>query len=176
MKYKEILTDMMGLLATNKDCRFIGYNVKYGSKANGTLKNIDDKQLIETPIAENLMVGMAIGMAIDGLRPVVYFERFDFIMNAMDAIVNHLDKIKTISNGEYDPKVIIRVNIGGTKKPLYTGITHTQDFTEAMIKLVTFPVVKLDTISKIQENYTIAAQWKSSMMLIEERDRFDEEE
>jgi pyruvate dehydrogenase E1 component beta subunit len=175
MKYKEALKNSMNLLATDKDCRFVGYNVRYGSKANGTLKEVEVDKLIETPVAENLMAGIAIGMSIEGLKPVVYFERFDFILNALDSIVNHLDKIETISNAEYKPKVIIRVNIGGTKNPLFTGITHTQDFTDVLFKMVSFPVIKLLSVADVIKYYTVAANWKTSMILVEERDRYEEE-
>jgi pyruvate/2-oxoglutarate/acetoin dehydrogenase E1 component len=175
MKYKDALKQSMNLLAQNEKCRFVGYNVRYGSKANGTLKDVKENQLIETPVAENLMAGMAIGMSIEGLNPVVYFERFDFILNALDAIVNHLDKISIISKGEYEPRVLIRTIIGSTKNPLYTGITHTQDLTEAIKKLVTFPVIKLSSVDDIVKNYKTASLWNSSMILIEERDRYEEE-
>jgi hypothetical protein len=67
---------------------FIGYNVARGD-AMGTLKGIEENQKLETPVAENLMSGLAIGMSFEGFRPVLYFERHDFILVAMDAIVNH---------------------------------------------------------------------------------------
>ena len=92
MTYKEEITSAMDMLAADPRVRFVGYGVRYGGKAMGTLKNVPEAQLVETPVAENLMVGIAIGMALRGLRPVVFIERFDFIMNAMDAIVNHLEK------------------------------------------------------------------------------------
>ena len=66
----------------------------------GTLKDVPDDQKIETPVAENLMVGLAIGMSFEGFKPVVYFERHDFMLVAADAISNHIDKIERISHGE----------------------------------------------------------------------------
>ena len=127
MNYKQALNQSMQVMAENKKTVFIGYNVRIG-KAGGTLEGITDEQLVETPVAENLMVGMAIGMSLNGHYPIVYFERFDFIMNAMDAIINHLDKIELISNGEFKPAIIVRCVVGNKNKPLYTGPTHTQDF------------------------------------------------
>jgi pyruvate/2-oxoglutarate/acetoin dehydrogenase E1 component len=50
----------------SKDYVFIGYNVKYGN-AMGTLKNIPDSQKIETPVAENLMSGLAIGLSFENM-------------------------------------------------------------------------------------------------------------
>jgi pyruvate/2-oxoglutarate/acetoin dehydrogenase E1 component len=172
MKYKDAITMGMELLARNPKTMFFGYNVKYGGMANGTLKNVPENQLFETPVAENLMVAVAIGMSLEGYFPVVYFERFDFILNALDAIVNHLEKIKDMSHNEYDPKVIIRAVIGNTKAPLYTGATHTQDFTEALSKLTSIPVVKLPHDSrKIIEIYENAIN--KNYIIVEEKDEYD---
>src|ERR1700730_8083640 len=111
MNYKKELTAAMDSLAQDPLVRFVGYGISIG-KAMGTLKNVAPAQLIEMPVAENLMVGFATGLALKGLKPVVFFERFDFILNALDAIVNHLDKIKTISRGEFNPTMILRIVVG----------------------------------------------------------------
>jgi pyruvate/2-oxoglutarate/acetoin dehydrogenase E1 component len=124
------------------------------------------------PVAENLMVGFAIGLALKGLKPVVFIERFDFILNALDAIVNHLDKIETISRGEFKPTMILRIVVGNKSKPLFTGETHTQDFTDAFHRLVTFPVVRLQCNSQIQYQYRDAHErlHRFSTALIEYKD------
>lgn len=175
MKYKDALKQSMELLGQHEKSVFIGYNTKYGSKANGSLININENKLIETPVAENLMMGLAIGMSLNGFLPLVYFERFDFILNAMDAIINHLNKIESLSNGEFKPRVIIRAVIGNINKPLYTGSTHTQDFTEMFKKCVSFPVIKLITPKQILRSYEKAFNDNSSYLLIEEKDRYEEE-
>ncbi len=117
---------------------FIGYNVARGD-AMGTLKNVPAQQKLETPVSENLMVGLAIGISFEGFLPVVYFERHDFILNAMDAIVNHVDKIERISHGEYKVPIIIRA-VTADAGPFYSGITHSQDFTGVLQTAVSFPV------------------------------------
>lgn len=175
MKYKEALRQAMILLSNDKDCRFIGYGVKHGARGNGSLVGVEDNKLIETTVSENLIVGMAIGMSIEGLKPIVYIPRFDFVIDALDSIVNHLDKIDKLSKGEFTPKVIIRTVIGGTKTPLYTGLTHVQDLTEAVSKMVSFPVIKLSSVNDIIKYFNIASKWQTSMLLIEEKDRYEEE-
>ena len=173
MSYKDELTAAMDALAGDPKACFIGYGVRYGGRAMGTLCNINEVQLIETPVAENLMVGLAIGLALKGRKPVVFIERFDFILNALDAIVNHLDKIAMLSQQEFSPNIILRVVIGNTKKPLYTGLTHTQDFTEAVKQLVEFPVFRLTHPGQIRPAYHQAMENLPyfSTMLIEEKDR-----
>lgn len=130
MTYREEITEAMQALAKDERTFFVGYGLRYG-RAMGTLAGIPDEQIIETPVAENLMVGLAHGMALNGFRPVVFFERFDFVLNAADAIINHLACAKAISRGEFSPGVIIRVVVGNSRKPLFTGATHTQEFSQA---------------------------------------------
>jgi pyruvate/2-oxoglutarate/acetoin dehydrogenase E1 component len=112
MTYKDTLAQAMQKLAEDPKAVFIGYGVRYGGMAAGTLKQIPECQLIETPVAENLMVAIGIGMALQGYKPVIFIERFDFILNALDAIVNHLDKIAVMSRGEFKPTLILRVVVG----------------------------------------------------------------
>ncbi|MDE1170866.1 MAG: hypothetical protein PW734_06630 [Verrucomicrobium sp.] len=172
MTYREALTHSMEEMARDPATCFIGYGVKYGGKAAGTLKNVPDSQLIETPVAENLMVGAAIGMALKGRKPVVFIERFDFILNAADAIVNHLDKIHAISQGEFSPNIILRVVTGNRSKPLFTGETHVQDFSEAFRSMVAFPVHALRSAEEVSGRYQTAFSGlnKHSSMLIEYKD------
>lgn len=174
MKYKDALKTAMNNLAQDPKTLFVGYNVACGSKANGTLVDIPQNKLIEYPVSENLILGSTIGLSIEGFKPVVYLERFDFILCALDAVVNHLDKIKEISHGEFNPKVIIRCVIGGTKKPLYTGITHTQDLTKGIRELVSFPVIKVKDPIHILNIYNEAMHSDSSYIIVEERDKYDE--
>jgi len=153
--YKEMLTHAMDELAADPLVRFVGYGVKIG-RAMGTLKNVPDSQLIEMPVAENLMVSFAIGLSLKGLKPVVFIERFDFICNAMDAIVNHLDKIAEISRGEFNPTIILRIVVGNRYKPLFTGRTHAQDFFFGLRQFVKFPVVPLVRSHEILFQYKLA--------------------
>jgi len=172
VNYKEALIHSMGAMAADPATCFIGYGVKYGGKAMGTLRNVPENQLVETPVAENLMVGVAIGMALKGRKPVVFIERFDFILNAADAIVNHLDKINLISRGEFAPNIIIRVVAGNRNKPLFTGETHVQDFSAAFRAMVGFPVLQCRSAEEVTANYrdAFAGLSRQSSMLIEYKD------
>ncbi len=170
--YKGELTDAMEMLAQDPLVRFVGYGVKIGGRAMGTLKNVPESQLIEMPVAENLMVGFAIGISLKGLKPVVFIERFDFWWNAADAIVNHLDKISSISHGEFKPTMILRIVVGNRQKPLFTGKTHTQDYSPSLRAAVSFPVIGLSHPSQIQSSYQFAYKFldQHSTALIEYKD------
>lgn len=153
--YKEALTSANLMLATDAAIRFIGYGLQKG-RALGSLKGVADSKIIETPVAENLMVGIATGLALKGYKPVVFIERMDFVLNALDALVNHLDKAKRLSRGEFTPAAIVRCVVGNSNKPLYTGVTHVQDFSEALRHMVSFPVLQLHTPADIPGAYAQA--------------------
>ena len=137
--------------------RFIGYGLQKG-RALGTLSLVDEKKIIEMPVAENLMVGFGIGRSLKGYFPIVFIERMDFILNALDAIVNHLDKIKEKSGTQFSPGLIIRCVFGNRTKPLYTGITHTKDYSEAISKMISFPVIKILKVEDVEISYKIAIE------------------
>lgn len=173
MKYKQAIIESMELLARDPKTLFLGYGIKYGGKAGGSLSTINTEQLIETPLAENLMAGLSVGLSIEGYKPVLFVERFDFILNALDVIVNHLDKFKIISENQYKPKVIIRTCIGRRLSPFLTGPTHTQDFTDAMKELVSFPILRPRTSSELIDCYKMASSYNDSVMIVEELDLYD---
>ena len=81
-------------------------------------------------------MGISTGMALDGFVPITMFPRFDFFILACNQLVNHLDKMRDMSNGEMTPRVIIRVAVG-TKTPIDAGPQHTQNHTEAFRKMLT---------------------------------------
>lgn len=172
MNYKQALVEANAALSQDAKRRFVGYNLRYGF-ANGTLEKIDHSQIVDTPIAENLLMGLSIGLSLKGYKPVAFIERFDFILNALDAIVNHLDKMHALSHGEFSPAVIIRTMVGNRDKPLFTGPPHTQDFTLALRKMVSFPVISLRFGAEIKPAYEQAARDQEkgvSTLLVEHKD------
>jgi pyruvate/2-oxoglutarate/acetoin dehydrogenase E1 component len=180
MTYKEEITWANTQLARDPRVVFLGYGITK-THAMGTLKDVAPSQLIEMPVAENLMAGAAIGLALSGARPVVYFERCDFILNALDAIVNHLNALPIISQragadvSEFSPAVIFRVVVGNKHQPLYTGHTHTQDFAESLRLMVNFPVHRLLFRTDVATSYGHARQLQTqgkSCALFEYKDEY----
>lgn len=149
---------------------FVGYNVRHGS-AYGSLSDIPRAQRLETPLAENLMAGLAIGMSLEGLKPVLYFERHDFIFNALDALVNQIEKIETISQGEFKIPVIIKAVVGGIY-PFYAGITHTSDYTETLKTLFSFPVLSPMTAGEVLDAYEFALKYQGPVFVSERKDLY----
>lgn len=174
MKYQDAIKQEMEKLAKDDKVIFIGYNISYGSKAYGTLKDVPKEKKLETPVAENLMSGLAIGMAMEGFKPVLFFERHDFMLIALDSLLNHLDKMEKLSHGHYKAPIVIRAVVGATK-PLYPGLQHLQDFTNIFKEMFHFQVFEVKNIKEIKEAYEIAGKFQNPVMIIERKDLYGEE-
>ena len=168
ISYKEAINQCMTDLG-KEGAIFIGYNVARGD-AMGTLKNVPMDQKLETPVAENLMSGLAIGMSFEGFLPVIYFERHDFMLVAADAIGNHIDKIERISHGEFKVPLIIRA-VTADGGPFYSGPTHQQDFTEVFRKLVSFPVFDPKDGIEVLKAYETFKYLDGPIMIIERKSK-----
>jgi pyruvate/2-oxoglutarate/acetoin dehydrogenase E1 component len=128
MLYKEHIAEEMVWLA-RQGCTFIGENLINAGRIYGTLDPIPLDKCIEMPVAENLIMGSAIGMALAGALPVVVFQRMDFMTVAADAIINHLALLPKLSGGQFNLPVIIRAIIGSQDPAFVMGPQHNKDLT-----------------------------------------------
>jgi len=173
MTYKDKLTEAMNLLAQNKKVIFLGQNIVYpGSIMSSTLQGVPNSRKIELPLIEDMQMGMSIGLSLEGYIPVSIYPRIDFLIIATNQLVNHLDKIEEMSCGQFRPKVIIRTAIGSTK-PLYPGIQHCSDYTEALRHMLkNVEVIKLVNSEDVIPAYKQALEETNnkSTLLIETAD------
>lgn len=122
----------MLFLADDPRTIFIGQSVTYpGNAIYSSLKDIPDAKKMELPVFEETQMGMSIGLALEGLVPVTIFPRFNFLIIALNQLVNHLDKIPQISQRKLKPRVIIKTMVGSIR-PLHPGFQHCSNFTEAL--------------------------------------------
>ena len=176
-KYMDELTRSMEYLGKFDNTIFIGQSVEVaGTAMRNTLLNIDDNKLVEMPVDEDFQMGLATGMALTGLIPISIFPRWNFLLLATNQIVNHLDKLKEITQNKNPGKVIIRTGIGSVI-PLHPGPQHTGDFTEAF-KLMcrNLNIVRLDKTSMIFDEYQKAYERSDgvSSLLIEWSDKYND--
>lgn len=90
----------------------------------GLLAEFGPKRVVDTPIVENGFVGMATGAAMLGLRPIVEIMTINFIILAMDQIVNHAAKIYAMFGGQCPIPLVIRTPGGGGQQ---LAATHSQN-------------------------------------------------
>ncbi len=90
----------------------------------GLLKDFGPRRVVDTPIAENGFVGLATGAAMLGLRPIVEIMTINFIIMAMDEIVNHAAKIYYMFGGQCPIPMVIRTPGGGGQQ---LSATHSQN-------------------------------------------------
>ena len=175
MKYKDELIRSMEWLGEKDDTIFLGQSVKYsGNAIYNTLNTLKDSMKIETPVFEEVQMGMSTGMAMDGLVPISCFPRFDFLMRCMDSLVNHLDKMQVMTENTFKPKVIMRTSIGSTN-PLNGGVQHTQDYTKVFKDILTeVDVILLNEPEEIFPTFQNAYENDGSSLIIEWGDYYNE--
>jgi len=87
------------------------------------VKQFGPERVINTPISENSFVGVAVGAALTGMRPVVEVMFMDFIALAMDQITNHAAKLHYIYGGQVSVPLVVRAPAGAGRG---YGASHSQ--------------------------------------------------
>jgi pyruvate dehydrogenase E1 component beta subunit len=100
------------------------YNGAYKA-SKGMLDEFGAKRVIDTPIAELGFSGIAVGAAMNGLRPIVEFMTWNFAILAADQIINSAAKMLQMSGGQYNVPIVFR-GPNGTAGQL--AATHSQSF------------------------------------------------
>ena len=177
LKYFDELKRSMDYLALHPKTVFIGQAVGApGTAMTNTLKDVSKDKLIELPVAEEMQMGITNGLALDGMIPVSIYPRWNFLLLAVNQLVNHLDKIPVISNGGFRTKVIIRTGIG-SERPLHPQCQHIGDFTDAFrLMLTAVEVIRLDEPDQIFPAYVKALERDDgkSTLVVEHGDYYNE--
>jgi 2-oxoisovalerate dehydrogenase E1 component beta subunit len=90
---------------------------------DGFFKLFGPDRIIDTPLAESVIVGAAIGAAVNGMRPVAEIQFADFSHPAMDQIMNEAAKIRYRSNNDYNCPLVVRMPYGGG---IHGALYHSQ--------------------------------------------------
>lgn len=91
-------------------------------------KTYGKERVFDTPLAESAIVGTAIGMAINGLKPVVEMQFSGFSYPAFNQIISHVARMRNRSRGQYNLPMVIRAPYGGGIRAL----EHHSESTEAL--------------------------------------------
>ena len=111
-------------------------------------------------------MGLSIGLAMQGFIPITCFPRFDFLILAMNQLINHADKINYLTNNQFRSKIIIRTLVGA-KYPLDAGLQHTKDHTEAFKKLlVNTKIISIKKNSNVVQQYLLPFRDKKNKVFL----------
>lgn len=175
MKYFDELKRSMEFLGSDDRTVFLGQAVAMpGTAMSNTLKDIAKEKLIELPVAEEMQMGMSLGMALNGYIPISVYPRWNFLLCAVSQLVNHIDKLSYMS--DYEAKVIIRTGIG-SERPLHPQHQHIGDFTKAFrLMCKTIEVIRLDEPDQIFPAYekALLRDDNRSTILVEWGDFYNE--
>jgi len=99
----------------------LGEDVRIGAfgQTSGLVKEFAPERVLNTPIAENAITGVAMGAALNGMRPVLELMFCDFAMLAMDQICNHLGQWRYVTGNQYSIPVTIRTAVGAGFRMAY---------------------------------------------------------
>lgn len=174
--YFDELCAAMTLLGRNPDTIFMGQAVAVpGTTMADTFRDVPQAKRLEMPVAEDLQMGMAIGMALGGYLPICVFPRWNFLLLAANQLINHLDRLPLYSDGGYQPKVIIRTAVPSSY-PFNPGPQHDDDFTHAFRKMLR--TVRVETLwqpAAIVPAYAAAMTARCSTLLIEYTEQYKNE-
>lgn len=124
----------------------VGVNGGVFRATEGLIQEFGSNRVIDTPLAESGIIGVSIGMALYGLRPVPEIQFMDFIYPAFDQIQSELAKFRYRSGGQFTTPVIIRTPYGGG---IHGSHYHSQSaeafFTHAPGLKVVIPATPYDT-------------------------------
>jgi pyruvate/2-oxoglutarate/acetoin dehydrogenase E1 component len=90
----------------------------------GLLDEFGEWRVRDTPIAENSLVGLGVGSAMAGMRPVIEVMFLDFMALAMDQVVNQAAKVRYMSGGSFSVPMVIRCLVGSERS---AGPQHAQN-------------------------------------------------
>lgn len=117
---------LIKLLRKDKNIFLIGEGVNDPKGIFGTTKGLNQifkNRVIESPVSENAVTGIAIGAAKMGMRPIIIHQRVDFVLYSLEQIINSMAKTYYITNGKFKVPIVIRLIVG---KGWGQGPMHSQ--------------------------------------------------
>jgi acetoin:2,6-dichlorophenolindophenol oxidoreductase subunit beta len=138
--------------------------------AGGSLDQLDRdfgcERLLDSPVSENAVTGMAIGAALAGMRPILFHPRMDFLLLAMDPIVNQAANWSYLFSGRASVPVVIRavINRGGEQ-----GAQHSQALHALFMHVPGLKVVMPSTPADAKGLLIAAVEDSNPVLYIDDR-------
>jgi len=136
-------------------------------------KKFGVERVIDTPVSESACTGAAVGASLAGMRPIVVHPRMDFMLYAMDAVVNQAAKWSHMLGGQSHPSVTIRsiINRGGEQ-----GAQHSQALHAWFAHVPGLRVVMPSTVADARDLLIASVLCNDPVMYIDDRWLYDQED
>ena len=172
-----ILSAFEYLLKNYQETFVIGQGLWSPWYVGNSMTDLDKKfgknRIIDTPVSESAVTGASIGASLAGMKPIVVHPRMDFMLYAMDAIVNHAAKWSYMFGGQASPEVTIRsiINRGGEQ-----GAQHSQALHAWFAHVPGLRVVMPSTVADARDLLISSVLCKDPVLYIDDRWLYDLEE
>lgn len=136
-------------------------------------KKFGTERIIDTPVSESACTGAAVGASLAGMKPIVVHPRMDFMLYAMDAVVNQAAKWSHMLGGQSHPELTIRsiINRGGEQ-----GAQHSQALHAWFSHVPGLRVVMPSTVADARDLLIASVLCNDPVMYIDDRWLYDQED
>ena len=176
--YSSAILDGYDFLLTNYPEVFVmGQGLWSPWYVGNTMKDLDKKfgkkRIIDTPVSEAAVTGAAIGASLNGMKPIVVHPRMDFMLYAIDPIVNQAAKWSYMFGGQASPSITIRgiINRGGEQ-----GAQHSQALHSWFAHIPGLKVVMPATVSDARDLLIASVLSRQPVIYIDDRWLYDQED
>jgi pyruvate dehydrogenase E1 component beta subunit len=172
-----VLSAFEYLLKNYQETFVIGQGLWSPWYVGNTMTDLDKKfgknRVIDTPVSESAVTGAAIGASLTGMKPIVVHPRMDFMLYAMDAIVNHAAKWSHMFGGQASPGVTIRsiINRGGEQ-----GAQHSQALHALFTHVPGLRVVMPSTVADARDLLIASVLCKDPVLYVDDRWLYEQED
>lgn len=172
-----ILSAFEYILENYKESFVIGQGLWSPWYVGNSMTDLDKKfgkdRIIDTPVSESVTTGAAVGASLAGMKPIVVHPRMDFMLYAMDAIVNQAAKWSNMFGGQAHPGVTIRgiINRGGEQ-----GAQHSQALHAWFAHVPGLRVVMPSSVADARDLLIAAVLCKDPVIYIDDRWLYEQEE
>ena len=171
-----ILSGFEYLLEKYPEVFVIGQGLWSPWYVGNSMTDLDKKfgvdRIIDTPVSESACTGAAVGASLSGMKPIVVHPRMDFMVYAMDAVVNQAAKWSHMLGGQAHPGVTIRsiINRGGEQ-----GAQHSQALHAWFAHIPGLRVVMPSTVADARDLLIASVLCPDPVMFIDDRWLYDQE-
>jgi len=137
-----------------------------GSSLEGLDREFGRSRMVDSPVSENAVTGLAVGAALEGMRPIVFHPRMDFMLLAMDPIVNQAANWSYLFGGQSSAPLVVRavINRGGEQ-----GAQHSQALHAMFMHVPGLKVVMPSTAYDAKGLLVAAIEDQNPVLYIDDR-------